>query len=897
MAEVKSTCCYCGVGCGVIISTDQGQIVGVRGDPDHPANFGRLCTKGANLHRSAVTDTRLLYPELRLNRLEAREKLDWDEALDYAVDRLATTIRQHGPDSVAFYVSGQLLTEGYYVFNKLAKGLIGTNNIDTNSRLCMSSAVSGYKKTLGMDAPPACYDDIEQAKCIFIAGSNTAYAHPILFRRIEAARQANPDLKLIVVDPRRTDTAAVADLHLSILPGTDVALFNAMLHVLLWEGLTDTNYIRRHTEGFEALKETVREYTPAVAAEICGIAAHDIILAAKWFGESGDTLSLYCQGLNQSSHGTDKNAALINLHLATGQIGRAGSGPLSLTGQMNAMGGREVGGMANLLPAHRDMTNPEHRAEVAQLWGVERIPEQQGKTAVEMFEALRQGEIKLIWIVCTNPALSMPDQTKVREALEKAEFVILQEAYRTTETVPYADLLLPAASWGEKEGTITNSERRITHLNPARTPPGAARPDWEIATDVARRLAVKLKSPGGETLFPYSCAEDIFNEHRATTHGRDLDITGLSYRLLEERGPQQWPFPAQAVRGKARLYEDGHFPTATGRARFANTRYQSTAEQTDARHPFHFNSGRLRDQWHGMSRTGTVARLFSHVEEPLLSMNSEDMQRRGLKDGDITRVSSKRGFCTVRIQASQEMRPGQVFLPMHWGSQSMNSPGANALTLSTFDPTSFQPELKHAAVSVEKLPWQWQMVALRRYGALSLLPRVQALLAQFQHATLGLYGHDEAVLVLRVAGDQAIAPELIEKIDQLLGLDDEDASISYQDTKRGISKRILVDQGEVVAARLTGETAARDWLKEMIAAGLPFEQIRLWALAPLNTPPVGGSTRGKIICNCKNVSEQEILAALDQGTDLAGLQDKLKCGTECGSCVPEIKRMLDSRGK
>ncbi|MDP2199484.1 MAG: molybdopterin-dependent oxidoreductase [Sulfurimicrobium sp.] len=892
MKEVKSTCCYCGVGCGVIISADNGKIVEVRGDPDHPANFGRLCTKGANLHRSAVTDTRALYPELRLERDAARQRLGWDEALDYAADRLAETIRTHGPDSVAFYVSGQLLTEDYYVFNKLAKGLIGTNNIDTNSRLCMSSAVAGYKKTLGVDAPPACYDDIEQAKCIFIAGSNTAYAHPVLFRRIEAAKQLNPGLKIIVVDPRRTDTASVADLHLPILPGTDVALFNAMLHVLLWEGLADRDFIRAHTEGFEALKQTVSEYTPQTVAGICGIPANDIIQAARWFGESNASLSLYCQGLNQSSHGTDKNAALINLHLATGQIGKPGAGPLSLTGQMNAMGGREVGGMSNLLPAHRDLANPEHRAEVARLWGVDSIPERPGKTAVEMFEALRQGEIKAIWIVCTNPALSLPDQGMVREALEKAEFVILQEAYRGTETAPYADLLLPAASWGEKEGAVTNSERRITHLQPASIPPGEARPDWEIATEFAHRLGIKLRHPAGPGLFPYACAEDVFNEHRETTRGRDLDITGLSYSLLDECGPQQWPFREGENGGKARLYADGVFPTPTGKAGFANVQYQGVAEPTHAFYPFHLNTGRLRDQWHGMTRTGTVARLFSHAEEPVLAMNAADMRLRGLRDGDVVRVSSKRGACTVRAQSSPEMSPAQVFLPMHWGSRFMNSPGANALTGTALDPVSFQPEFKHAAVSIEKLPYTWQMVALRRHGALALMERVQPLLAHFQHASLGLYGQDEPVLVLRVAGDLPIDPILIEKLDRLLGLDDHDATISYDDSRRGVSKRILVDQGQVVGARLTGETLARDWLKEMMAAGLPFEQIRLWALAPLNTPPVGGVARGKIVCNCKNVSEREILDAIANGSDLASLQAGLKCGTECGSCLPELKRLV-----
>ncbi|BAO28814.1 assimilatory nitrate reductase [Sulfuritalea hydrogenivorans sk43H] len=422
MAETKSTCPYCGVGCGVIIEHDETRITGVRGDPDHPANFGRLCTKGGTLHLTMtpqVMAQRLTRPQLRREKGAARARASWDAALDHAAEKFARAIAEHGPDSVAFYISGQLMTEDYYVFNKLAKGLIGTNNVDTNSRLCMSSAVAGYKATLGADAPPCSYEDIDHADCLLIAGANTAWAHPVLFRRIEDARAARPDMKIIVVDPRRTDTAEAADLHLAILPGTDIALYNAMLHVLLWEDLVDADFIRAHTEGFESLKAIVRDYTPAMAADICGVKAEDIVTAARWFGQAPAALSLYCQGLNQSSHGTDNNAAIIHLHLATGKIGKPGCGPLSLTGQPNAMGGREVGGLANLLSAHRDMANPEHRAEVARLWGVADVPATPGLTAVELFEAVHRGEIKALWIACTNPAQSLPDLARVHEALAK----------------------------------------------------------------------------------------------------------------------------------------------------------------------------------------------------------------------------------------------------------------------------------------------------------------------------------------------------------------------------------------------------------------------------------------------------------------------------------------------
>ena len=451
---------------------------------------GRLCTKGATLHLTASSgvtrQTRLLQPMQRLQRGAPPVPMAWDEALDQAANRLAAIHQAHGPDAIGVYISGQLLTEDYVVFNKLVKGLLGSNHIDSNSRLCMSSAVAGYKATLGADAPPCSYEDLAHAHTVFITGSNMAWAHPVLFRRLEDARRANPAQKWIVVDPRRTETAAQADLHLPLLPGSDVALCHGLLHLMLWEGLTKPDYIAAHTTGFEALKARVRDFTPKETARLTGLKEADLVTAARWFGDSPAALSLYCQGLNQSSSGTAKNAALINLHLATGQIGKPGAGPFSLTGQPNAMGGREVGGMANLLSGHRDLANPAHRAEVAALWGVPSVPERPGLTAVEMFEAAADGQVKALWIACTNPAQSLPDQATVRRALQRAEFVIVQEAFATTCTAPYADLLLPATTWGEKDGTVTNSERRISRVRAAVPAAGEARHDWAIAADVAR---------------------------------------------------------------------------------------------------------------------------------------------------------------------------------------------------------------------------------------------------------------------------------------------------------------------------------------------------------------------------------------------------------------------------
>jgi len=877
----------------------------VKGDPDHPANFGRLCTKGSTLHLTAKLDNRLLYPEMRTQREDQRVRASWDDSLDFVADKFAQTIQQYGPDSVAFYISGQLLTEDYYVFNKLAKGLVGTNNVDSNSRLCMSSAVAGYKVTLGSDAPPACYEDIDHTNCLLIAGSNTAFAHPIIFRRIEDAKKANPDLKIIVVDPRRTDTAESADLHLAILPGTDVALFNGMLHVLLWEGLLDAGFIKSSTTGFEALKDTVREYTPKMVADICGIKESDIVTAAKWFGQ-GPSLSMYCMGLNQSIYGTDKNAALINLHLATGQIGKPGAGPFSLTGQPNAMGGREVGGMANLMSGHRDLSNAEHRAEIAKLWGVDSVPEAAGKTAVEMFDAVKAGEIKAIWIACTNPAHSMPDLNNVLAALDKAELVVVQDAFNNTSTGKYADVLLPASTWGEKEGSVTNSERRITRVNPAVAAPAEARHDWAIMVDFARRLESRLGKTS--TLFPYAATEDIFNEHRETTRGRDLDITGLSYTLLNERGPQQWPFKSGDAAGKARLYADGVFPTADGKARFVNATYKATADKIDARHPLHLLTGRLRDQWHGMSRTGTVAQLFNHVEEPFIYMNPDDMVRRLIKDGDIVKVSNKRGSLVLPVKASNDIQVTQTYIPMHWGSEFMNGLGVNAMMPPAFDQTSKQPELKHTAIKLEKLTLPWRMTVMRSIKDLSSLQKIRSLMPRFQYATCGLFGRQQhgytGMLIFKAANDESPDLSLIAEIDAILDMTDDMPLLNYQDDKRGISKRILVESfgtedsdKKVTGIRLVGETIASDWLKEVMTSGEFTADIRRWALAPLSAPPSGHTGRGKVVCSCLDVSENEIIDAVSRGADLITLQNKLKCGTQCGSCVPELKKLVTVHGK
>lgn len=939
MNETRSTCPYCGVGCGVVIQSQGDQITGVRGDPDHPANFGRLCTKGSTLHltaSAAVTrQTRLLHPMRREHRGEAPHRIGWDSALDFAAGNFQQVIREHGPDAVGFYISGQLLTEDYYVFNKLAKGLIGTNNIDTNSRLCMSSAVAGYKLTLGADAPPNCYEDVDHAGCIFIVGSNTAFAHPVLFRRIEEAKAARPDTKIIFCDPRRTDTAELADLYLPVQPGTDVMLFHGLLHIMLWEGWTKPDYMAAHTSGFDALKAVVRECTPEVVAQTCGIAREDLFTAARWFATSPATLSLYCQGLNQSSSGTAKNAALINLHLATAQIGRPGAGPFSLTGQPNAMGGREVGGLANLLSAHRDLANPQHRAEVAALWGVPSVPEKPGKTAVEMFQAAADGEIKALWIACTNPAQSMPDQATVRRALERAEFVVVQEAFVTTSTCDYADLLLPATTWGEKEGTVTNTERRISRVRPAVAAPGGTRHDWQIVVNFARRLERLRPSPqplapsprwgegGGEgqrgTLFPYTTPESIWLEHRASTRGRDLDITGLSYAMLDV-APQQWPCPSGATTGRARLYEDGVFPTPDGKARFAAVTYQPLAEPRESRYPFSLTTGRLRDQWHGMSRTGTLGRLFGHVPEPVVQMHPQDLSRRGLREGDLVHVTSRRGSIVLPAQASPELGVNQAFIAMHWGSEflsglsSTGAPlaGVNALTTSAYCPGSKQPELKHAAVKILKaeLPWTLLAVAWLPENALEVRERVKALMQRFPFASCVPFSsnapleqaatRERSGVLFRAASHEAPPDELVQQIEQLLGLAGAEA-LRYVDRRRGQRRTVRVhrEAGDMrlEAMLLAGDTSAEAWLKALLLQQAPAQAYGRLLLSPGAKPPMAVQQKGKQVCSCFGVEAPAIqghLAACAGSAEerLASLQGALRCGTNCGSCVPELKRMV-----
>ena len=710
--SVTTTCCYCGVGCGVVVNKDKKGNISVEGDKQHPVNKGMLCSKGMNLHYTINDKSdRLLYPQMRYNKNMPLQRVSWDEAFDRTAAVFKTFIKKYGPDSVAFYVSGQCLTEEYYVINKLIKGFIGSNNIDTNSRLCMSSAVVGYKMSLGEDSVPVCYDDIELADVFFVTGANPAWCHPIIWRRVEAHKAANPHVKIIVADPRKTDTCSLADVHLQLNPGTDITLNHAIGRVLIENGDIDVEFIKNHTEGFEKYKEIVFKRTLQEAAEICGVSEDQIRLVAHHIGNAKGFLSMWTMGLNQSAIGVNKNLSLINLNLITGHIGKPGSGPFSLTGQPNAMGGREVGGLANLLPAHRNLNDPKHRAEVQQFWGGAHISEKAGLTATEMFDALNDGRLKAIWIICTNPLVSLPNVRVAEEGLKKAKFVVVQDISTRPETLKYADVILPAATWTEKEGTMTNSERRIAYLNKVVDAPGEALPDAEIIC----RFAQKMGYHG----FDFPNASAIYDEHARLTAGTNIDISGLNYSTIQSKKTVQWPFPeGETGHGTERLFTDKKFYTPSTKAVIHPVPDDITSEKPDGDFPFVLTTGRIRDQWHTMAKTGMVNKLKQHIQQAFLEIHPEDARRLHLKDGDIAVVSSRRGEVRVKASVSATIKRGVVFLPMHWGKILNNDLNrANNITSPLVDPISKEPDFKFCAVQVQPYKKPRQRIVVIGAGA------------------------------------------------------------------------------------------------------------------------------------------------------------------------------------
>jgi len=707
MNPIKTLCPFCGVGCGLeIVSTPtpdqdikrdtQGNPVWkVRGDRQHPSSQGMVCVKGATVTESIRRD-RLLHPMIRETLDQPFRQASWDEALTLIVDRINTVRSQYGSDALCMYGSGQFVTEDYYIAQKLMKGCLATNNFDANSRLCMSSAVSGYVQSLGSDGPPCCYEDLELTDCAFIVGSNTAECHPIIFNRFAKYHKKNPDVKLIVVDPRSTPTAEAANLHLPIRPGTDIDLLNGIGYLLLKWGDIDALFIDECTRNFQQYAQLLQSYTPNIVAERCGIPIEDLETAARYWQQSKRILSLWSMGLNQSSEGTAKVRSLINLHLMTGQIGKPGCGPFSLTGQPNAMGGREAGGLAHLLPGYRFVSNPQHRAEVERFWGLPpgHISPTPGRTIWDMVLGLEQDQVQFLWIAATNPAVSLPDLERTKAALLKSPFTVYQEAYYPTETSAYAHVLLPATQWSEKTGVMTNSERRVTYCPGFDIPLGEARHDWEIFAEVGRRLGFKEQ-------FAFQTSAEVYAEFVQLTSGRPCDMSGLSHDRLQQQGPTQWPYPEGCHDPEPkRLYTDGYFATSDGRAIFAGYHSKGLAEPSDPNYPYVLTTGRLYGHWHTLTRTGRTNKTQQMHPDPFIEIHPKDAGHLGIQNGDMIEVRSRRGSCQFPAKITAFIAPGTVFVPMHWGALWATEAEANTLTHPHACPDSRQPELKACAVQL-----------------------------------------------------------------------------------------------------------------------------------------------------------------------------------------------------
>jgi assimilatory nitrate reductase catalytic subunit len=876
-AAVRTTCPYCGVGCGVLAERAPDGTLSVRGDPDHPANFGKLCSKGAALGETLGLDGRLLHPEI------GGKRAAWDTALDLLARTFSETIATHGPDSVGFYISGQLLTEDYYVANKLMKGFIGSANIDTNSRLCMASSVAGHRRAFGEDVVPGLYEDVAEADLVVLTGSNTAWCHPILYQRLLAARKER-GTRIVVVDPRRTATADECDLHLALDPGSDVLLFNGLLAHLARVGAVDGDYIAAHTSGFDDMLAIALADAPSAerVAQGCGLKPADVRVFFELVAATERTVTVYSQGVNQSAHGTDKVNAIINCHLATGRIGKPGMGPFSVTGQPNAMGGREVGGLANQLAAHMNFDSSADVDRVARFWKAPKIAQRAGLKAIDMFRAAGDGRIKALWIMGTNPAVSMPDAGRVRAALKRCDFVAVSDVTRT-DTTRFADVLLPAAAWGEKDGMVTNSERRLSRQKSFLPLPGEARPDWRIICDVARRMGF------GEA-FAYESPAEIFREHAALSAfenegGRRFDIGGfaeMDRAAYDAFAPALWPAPARGD-GKERLFADGRFQTPDGRGRFVPVRQEGTAHAVDNAYPIALNTGRIRDQWHTMTRTGNVPRLMSNAPEPVVELHPADAAANSLEDGDLAHLSTRYGFARAKVRITGAQRPGQAFLPMHWNGNFAANAGAGALSSPITDPFSGQPELKHVPLRIAREATAWTGVLITRRDTRPTgfvhwsRCRVDG---GWVYELGGTETPDQGILLAR----------------KLLDAFPRDQMLEYRD-RRGLNYRAaaLDATGAMAEALLVappGQLPSRDWLLSLLASGQTLSKTDRMALLS-GRSPVPMPALGRIVCACFNVGVNQVAEAVASGcATVEEIGATLRAGTNCGSCRSEIRTII-----
>lgn len=880
---IRTTCPYCGVGCGVLASVKEDGVVDVRGDPDHPANFGRLCSKGAALGETLGLEERLLYPEIR------GQRCDWNTALDTVAQGFSRAIRQHGPDSVAFYVSGQLLTEDYYVANKLMKGFIGSANIDTNSRLCMSSSVAGHQRAFGADTVPGNYQDLDLATLIVLVGSNTAWCHPVLYQRMRQAKENNPDLKIVAIDPRRTATGEIADLHLPVKPGSDALLFNGLLVYLHDSGDDNPHFTNAHTDGRIAAVAAARASapTPAAVAAGCDLPEQDVLTFYRWFSHNEKTVSAYSQGVNQTSSGTDKVNAIINCHLLTGRIGRPGMGPFSLTGQPNAMGGREVGGLANQLAAHMNF-DVENVDRVRRFWIASGIARQPGLKAVDLFRAVEEGKIKALWIMATNPVVSMPDADRVRRALAQCEFVVVSDCVRLTDTTALAHVLLPAEAWGEKNGTVTNSERRISRQRAFLEPAGEARPDWWIVGEVARRL-------GYAHAFDYRSAADVFREHAALSgfenNGqRDFDISGfesISDADYDAFPPRQWPVTPERPEGTARFFADGRFYTETGKARFVAVTPRVPGNVTDEEYPLVLNTGRVRDHWHTLTRTGLSPKLSMHTLEPCAEINPHDARKRGVRDGALVSLATRWGEMLARARVTDTQKPGSVFAPIHWNDQYARRARADALVNPVTDPVSGQPEFKHTPVDVAPYAPAWHAFLLSRRQLAIPDTSYCARATGKGFWRYELAGETTPEDWPRWARALLCAP--VENGVHAVWIDYQDKSAGHYRGARIFDNRL---ESCLFIAASPEELPARDWLASLFAKE-NLSDVRAHLLAG-GLPSQRPAADGGVICSCFGVGKNTIIDTIREKRlgSVEAVGELLKAGTNCGSCVPEIKALL-----
>ena len=879
LAPVKTTCPYCGVGCGVVATPDGKGGAAIAGDPAHPANFGRLCSKGSALGETLGLHERLLHPMIRCSKGKF-EQVAWTDALDHVAHRLQHIIAKHGPGSVAFYLSGQLLTEDYYVANKLMKGFIGTANVDTNSRLCMSSSVAGHRRAFGADTVPGCYEDLDQADLLVLVGSNAAWCHPILFQRMIANKQKR-GARIVVIDPRQTETSGDADLFLGLKPGTDTALFSGLLTYLADNGALDRHYIDEHTAGFEEGLAKARAIAGSVTATALatGLAEADVAAFFQMFAKTQRVVTLYSQGVNQSAQGTDKVNAIINCHLATGRIGKPGASPFSLTGQPNAMGGREVGGLANQLAAHMGFTPPDID-RVRRFWKAPRIATHEGLKAVQMFQAIGRGEIKALWVMGTNPAVSLPNADAVRAAMKKLDLLVISENVKSNDSINSgAHVLLPAHAWGEKSGTVTNSERRISRQRGFLPPPGEAKADWWIMSEVAKRL-------GYSAAFAHKSAADIFREHAelsAFENGgsRDFDIGAMATIAddeFEALPPFMWPMPKDAAEPMPRFFAEGGYYTSDRKGHFIAPDIPMLRGATSEARPLRLNTGRIRDQWHTMTRTGLSPRLGQHLSEPYVEIHPADAMQADIIDGGYARLATDLGQCVLKVVVSERQQRGMLFAPIHWSEENSVSARVGALVAPFTDPFSGQPENKATPVAIEAVAFAQRGFVLSR-KAMSFPDGVW----WSRVAVTGGYGY-------LLAGNLDVANWKT----QLLPQGEAGHVAEYEDTAHGVYRAAQFEDDRLEAVLFVGpEDNPPNWdaVKAAFATETISDDQRRLLLSGKSADGVAGD--GPVVCACFGVGRNTICGTIAEGARTAAeIGAKLKAGTNCGSCIPELKRLI-----